>query len=385
MFIQGDGMSADFASPPPVAELLWDSGDSDGDLPPPDVTALDPSLFDVDDDAERASDNSVAMSPEARATAAPVPNQANPSFTANTSLTAPSLSSPLALPRTVSRPVLAASDAAAFPSNTDHLLRTGSIRSPASFVIHSKKQSLVLQGVIAAAAEVGQHLQPSAAAPSATPSTLVDASVADQSSNVAPQPSPSEPSPPKAATQPRKKKGARGSVFTAAATEIMLQNPDMFKKKESIAVAEEEHPVLSGRVDRIVSDAAPSAAWQADTELDWSPGSEFVKFAGISALPSLKIPEIPAITDEYMETLMHYKREFIDAVFSASSVRNRTSRMRIFTGRQFVEFCLSDSCGANLRLTERGSAVGIGKLMCLYDFIHEVEDEHDFEDTDDLK
>jgi hypothetical protein len=59
--------------------------------------------------------------------------------------------------------------------------------------------------------------------------------------------------------------------------------------------------------------------------------------------------------------------------------------MRIFTGRQFVEFCLSDGCCADLRLTERGSAIGIGKLMCLYDFIHEVEDEHDFEDSDDFK
>ncbi len=162
----------------------------------------------------------------------------------------------------------------------------------------------------------------------------------------------------------------------------MLQNPDMFKKKESIALVEEEDPVL---LASIASDDAPSDAVQADTELDWSPGSEFVKFAGISALPSFKIPEIPAITDEYMETLMHYKSEFIDTVFSASSSRNRSSRMRIFTGRQFVEFCLSDTCSAKLRLTERGSAVGIGKLMCLYDFIHEVEDEHDFEDTDDLK
>ncbi len=147
MFIQGDGISADFASPPPVAELLWDSGDSDLDLPPPDVSALDPSLFDVDDDVEHAFNSSVAMSPglkmspEAHAAAAPVSNQAKPSFTANALLTAPSLSTPLALPRTDSRPLLATSDAAA--SNTDRLLRTGSIRSPASFVIHSKKQSLV--------------------------------------------------------------------------------------------------------------------------------------------------------------------------------------------------------------------------------------------------
>jgi hypothetical protein len=165
----------------------------------------------------------------------------------------------------------------------------------------------------------------------------------------------------------------------------MMQNPDLFKKKESIASVQEEQPVVSGLDGSIVSNDATAAAGQADTELDWNPGSEFVKFAGISALPSLKIPEIPGITDEFMETLMQYKGGFIDAVFSASSSRNRSSRMRIFTGRQFVEFCLSDACSANLRLTERGSAVGIGKLMCLYDFIHEVEDEHDFEDTDDLK
>jgi len=29
--------------------------------------------------------------------------------------------------------------------------------------------------------------------------------------------------------------------------------------------------------------------------------------------------------------------------------------------------------------------VGIGKLMCLYDLMHHVEDEHDFEDSDDVK
>ena len=42
-------------------------------------------------------------------------------------------------------------------------------------------------------------------------------------------------------------------------------------------------------------------------------------------------------------------------------------------------------CSAAHRLSERGSAVGIGKLMCLYDIMHHVEDEHDFEDSDDVK
>jgi hypothetical protein len=178
-----------------------------------------------------------------------------------------------------------------------------------------------------------------------------------------------------------KKVNKRGSVFTMAAQQLMHDNPDLFKP-----VAAEIQPVSKMEKScAMIHEAREEDGPDMLTELDWSPGSEFVKFASITTLPSLKIGVEPTITAEFMATLIQYKSEFIAAVFTSATNRNRSNRMCIFTGRQFVEFFLSDSCSAGLRLGERGSAVGIGKLMCLYDLIHEVEDEHDFEDSDSFK
>jgi hypothetical protein len=216
---------------------------------------------------------------------------------------------------------------------------------------------------------------------------------------------------PTAPEQKPNPKSKRGSVFTVAATQLMQENIDKFKPTETVTdqagaafdargmgstmpeatVKDRWQHKRASNLIRAASSAKrfsidqPSEQVEVETEIDWSPGSEFVKFASITTLPSLKIVHPPAITDEYMATLAQYKSEFVACVFNASSNRNRSSRMKIFTGRQFVEFCLSDTCSAELRVTERGSAVGIGKLMCLYDFIHEVEDEHDFEDSDNVR
>ena len=142
-------------------------------------------------------------------------------------------------------------------------------------------------------------------------------------------PLPSETAPaPKPAPQLRptyNRNSRRSSVFTMAAAQIMQQNPDLFDNTER----QEE-----------------AAADLFDNELDWSPGSEFAKFASIVTVPPLMIAETAGITEDYMTTLRLYKSEFTDTMFSASN-RSRTSRMRIFTGRQFVEFCLSDTCRPN--------------------------------------
>lgn len=142
-------------------------------------------------------------------------------------------------------------------------------------------------------------------------------------------PLPSETTPaPKPAPQPRptyNRNSRRTSVFTMAAAQIMQQNPDLFDNTEAQEEAEAD---------------------LFDNELDWSPGSEFAKFASIVTVPPLMIAETAGITEDYMTTLRLYKSEFTDTMFSASN-RSRTSRMRIFTGRQFVEFCLSDTCRPN--------------------------------------
>lgn len=368
--------SADFVSPPPVADLSWGSAGSDSDdaaaPAPPDVSVLiDTGLFD-DDIAESAVNTGLAISPALKPGAAPTAPQPRRSAAA-----------------------IATDHASVHTSETrPALINIGSLRPANSFTVHSKKQSMM-------------HFPPAAAA----------------SEPAQPSPTIQEPPPPinddhnvpSAGGTKQSTKNKRGSVFTVAATELMMQNLDKFKPAG--AIAEEPEPeargvgsmtrqpegkdskqhkrsstlVRTGSVTRTVSSAMrasedrQSEEEEMETEIDWSPGSEFVKFASITTLPSLKIVHPPAITDEYMATLAQYKSEFIACVFNASSNRNRSSRMRIFTGRQFVEFCLSDVCKAELRLTERGSAIGIGKLMCLYDFIHEVEDEHDFEDSDDLR
>ncbi len=117
-----------------------------------------------------------------------------------------------------------------------------------------------------------------------------------------------------------RKKSARGSVFTVAAAEIIKQNPDLFK----LELVEEDQSAASAHVEKTTLHSVEDASESIDNELDWSPGSEFVKFASITTLPSLKIPETPAITDEYLATLADYKTEFIAGIFSASSNRNRS-------------------------------------------------------------
>jgi hypothetical protein len=352
--LQRDMHSADLASPPPVVELSWGSGGSDSDdaaaHAPPDVSALlDPELF--DDDPNDSADISVAASPAFQVAGAHA-----------------SLAASAAAPH-----VSSADSSDVKPS----LMRTGSmLRTSSSFIVHSKKNSILLSSVAEPRQSVQNQLQ-------ASPPAITEAQ--------------NQPS----ASAPKHQKNKRGSVFTVAATRIMQENPDKFKALENAAAERDparnvasisEHEVHDHGAKKTSVAQARLSMYQEfaedateTEEIDWSPGSEFVKFASITTLPSLQIIHAPAITDEYMATLAHYKSEFIACVFNAVSNRNRASRMKIFTGRQFVEFCLSDICKAELRLTERGSAIGIGKLMCLYDFIHQVEDEHDFEDSDDLK
>ncbi len=314
-------MSGELVSPPPVAELSWDSFDSDAndddvyDLPPPpDLSTLDPSLF--DDAPGDTSENSLESSPDINAAASHAAPRPSVSFTAVHA------SPPLAA---------AASHDLATKQNPPTDTSVG-----------------VPTALRAAPAPAAAPLQPQ-------PSDIVKPTAS-------------------------KKANKRGSVFTIAAQQLMHDNPDLFKP-----VAAEAQPASKIENSRAVIHEAREDEPDMLTELDWSPGSEFVKFASITTLPSLKISVDPSITAEFMATLIQYKNEFIAAVFTSATKRNRSNRMCIFTGRQFVEFFLSDSCSAGLRLGERGSAVGIGKLMCLYDLIHEVEDEHDFEDSDSFK
>ena len=318
--LQGDVVSGELVSPPPVAELSWDSFNSDAndddvnDLPPlPDLSTLDPSLF--DDAPGDTSENSLESSPPLNAAASHAARRPSASFTAVQA----------------SPPLAAAS----------HDLVT--------------KQNPPTDS--SAGAPTAQH---ASSAPAAAPL----------------QPQHSDIVKPTAS----KKVNKRGSVFTIAAQQLMHDNPDHFKP-----VAAEIQPVSKVENSRAVIQEAREDEPEMLTELDWSPGSEFVKFASISTLPSLKIGVEPTITADFMAKLIQYKSEFIAAIFTSATNHNRSNRMCIFTGRQFVEFFLSDSCSAGLRLGERGSVVGIGKLMCLYDLIHEVEDEHDFEDLDSLK
>jgi hypothetical protein len=361
--------SADFVSPPPVVELSWESAGSDSDdaaaQAPPDISALlDAGLLE-DDDTDAV---------------AKIDSDPSPAFHAGA-----------AHPASQSRLAMSQDHAPiADPDKTPSATTIGSLRPTNSFIVHSKKHSMIQFAPVEVAPET--RSQPAVLEP---PLPIADVQSA-----------------PSASGPKQNSKMKRGSVFTVAATQLMQQNLDKFKLPETVT-EEEKPPAIDTRgVGSITrqpeskdhrlqkkssvlmrtssmrmpaSEDRHSEETVMETELDWSPGSEFVKFASITTLPSLKIIHPPAITDEYMATLAQYKSEFISCVFNASSNRNRSSRMKIFTGRQFVEFCLSDMCKSELRLTERGSAIGIGKLMCLYDFIHEVEDEHDFADSDDLK
>ena len=108
-------------------------------------------------------------------------------------------------------------------------------------------------------------------------------------------PSPPAPAQPAPAPNPIKRANSnrvskRSSVFTIAAARIIQQNPAIFDEAIPEAAAEEQE----------------GAASVVDNELDWSPGSEFSKFANIVTVPSLLIPETPAITEEYMTTLKLY-------------------------------------------------------------------------------
>ncbi len=293
---------------------------------PPDISAFDTSLFDFGSDADVTLGNSAAMSPDIRAAAA-LNSAPLPHHTASSSVSsAPSATPPVALSTDPAK-AASASVSVAAPETLSQVQRIGALNQTRSFVVHSKKQSLVLQAVASL---------PSPHTP--TPSSSTPLPVASQTSPLL-STSPHQHSPDSPSIQstqlPRKKSaGKRGSVFTVAAVEIMQQNPEIFKfgqvkEEDSEAAAAQEH---------VATESAPEEAEQEDTELDWSPGSEFVKFASITTLPSLKIPEIPAITDEFMETLTHYKKDFADSTFNTSGNRNRNRSMRIFTGRQFVEY-----------------------------------------------